>query len=257
MLLEVSSISKKYRSFDSEAVVLSNVDIAVDEQEVVGLVSESGGGKSTLANIIAGLEEADCGSVVFDGVDLEVEKSLKRRSVDSRRSRLGIQMVFQNPIASFSERMKIGQGIMEGLAYRDGFEKKAARSKVHEALDMVSLPRTYVDKHAWELSGGECQRAAIARAIISNPRLLICDEPTSALDVTVQAHIVDLLANLCSGLSMSCLFISHDLALVRGLCDRMYVLDGGTIVEQGNTEDLFSRPRSSAFTRLLSALPTL
>lgn len=257
MLLEVHSVTKSYPVSDGRLTVLDNIDLSVGEREIVGLVGESGGGKSTLSNIIAGLEVADSGKVLLDGKNLEVDLPINKRSDASRTARLNLAMVFQQPIASFSERMKIGNGIREGLVYHEGYDRKTAMDKVYAAMDMVGLPRKHADKYAWELSGGECQRAAIARAIISRPQLLICDEPTSALDVTVQALIVNLLVDLCHDVPMACLFVSHDLALVKSLCSRLYVLDHGTFVEQGNADDVFSNPHSESFKRLLSSIPEL
>lgn len=251
MLLEAEGIRKTYATRDGAVCALRDARISIDEGEVIGLVGVSGSGKSTMASILAGLERADAGRISFQGVECDAAQRIGRRPPAFRASLAGMQMVFQNPASTFSERMRIGPGIAEGIAYR-GVPRRERRRRVLEALDMVGLPRSYADKHAWELSGGECQRAAIARAMISRPRLLICDEPTSALDVTIQAQIVHLLLRLCAEMDMSCLFISHDLALVRGMCGRVYVMDAGAVVEEGSSDEVFEHPRSNA-ARMLAA----
>lgn len=253
-MLRVRDISKSYGSAQEPHHVLDRVSLTVGDEECVALIGSSGSGKSTLASIIIGLEPADEGTVEFDGVFLDPCQKARKRSKEQRASLLEMQMIFQHPASSFSEQMKIGRGIIEGIAYHPGFNKKDAHKQMLEALDMVGLPSHFEQKHANELSGGECQRAAIARAIISRPKLLICDEPTSALDVTVQASIINLLVTLQHELSFSYLFISHDLALVRGFCDRAYVMDKGRIVEEGQVAQLFKHPQSDAAKRLLSSV---
>lgn len=256
MLLTASHINKTFRSGKESFHVLKDVDICVDERECVGLIGTSGSGKSTLANIIIGLEQANSGELDFAGISIDPSISARRRSPQTRNALLNMQMIFQHPVSSFSERMNVGTAVMEGLAYREGFNRVQAEKRMRSVLELVGLPVSYEKKHAWELSGGECQRAAIARAIIGKPKLLICDEPTSALDVTVQAHILALLKNLCEELSMACLFISHDLAVVRGFCCRLYVMDAGKIVEKGSTDQIFANPQSDAAKRLLESLIT-
>lgn len=246
MLLELCNLSKAYRANEQRMQALSGVSLSISAGEKVGLIGESGSGKSSLARIAARLEAPDEGEVRFDG------------AIVAGRCPKGLQMVFQHPRASFSDRMRVGEGIAEGIAYED---RRLARSErlrlVDQALEQVGLPRSYARKHAWELSGGEAQRAAIARAVIARPKLLVCDEPTSALDVTIQARIMRLLDELCEAFGMACLFISHDLPLVDGFCQRAYVLERGRVVESGLTEDLFSRPQSLALKRLLEATPSL
>ena len=256
MLLEMSGISKVYRTHESEVIALDDVSIAVDDGEAVGLIGASGSGKSTMASIVVGLERADAGSMTFGEVSCDVSLRPSARPAAFRRALLDLQMVFQHPASSFSDRMRIGAGVAEGIAYRD-IPKSEHRRLVEEALEMVGLSAAYADKYAWELSGGECQRAAIARAIISRPRLLVCDEPTSALDVTIQAQIIRLLEGLIRDLGMACLFISHDLALVRDVCTRVYVLDTGRLVEQGSADEVLANPQSEAAQTLVRSIITL
>ena len=253
VLLEASDICKTYRTRDGVFTALDGVSLCVGEGEIVGLIGTSGSGKSTMASILLGLELADAGRIVMQGNACSASMKLRWRSPEYRGALADVQMVFQNPLSTFSERMRIGDGVAEGIAYR-GVPKAERDRRVAAALDAVGLPISYARKFAWELSGGECQRAAIARAIISNPKLLICDEPTSALDVTIQAQIVHLIAGLCRENRMACLFISHDLALVRGLCERVYVMEAGCIVEEGRAKDVLESPRSDAAKRLVSSI---
>ena len=234
--------------------MLDQVSFALDKGERVGIIGPSGSGKSTLARIIARLERADAGSVMFNGATLrfgyEEPESAISNVVSSRLSRahrrsprsfrpsrgdrerihtawLDMQMVFQNPEASFSDHFSIGRAVWEGAAYHPAFaqaSKEEREEKVARTLEVVGLERTFATKRIFELSGGEAQRASIARAIIGEPKLIICDEATSALDVTVQARIMDLLKHLYSDHGMAILFISHDLALVQDFCDRIYSL---------------------------------
>ena len=253
MILKATGICKTFRTRDGVFVALDDVDLQVDEGEVVGLIGTSGSGKSTLASVLLGLELADAGTIEFQGAVCDAALKLRRRTPEFRAALAHMQMVFQHPASTFSERMRIGEGVAEGIAYQ-GVAKSEHARLVAETLDAVGLPRSYMDRFAWELSGGECQRAAIARAIISHPKLLVCDEPTSALDVTIQAQIVHLLADLCRERDMACLFISHDLALVRGLCGRVYVMDAGRIVEGGKTADVLEQPQSEAARRLVASI---
>ena len=253
-LLEVCNVGKSFRKRGGELFrALDGVSLSVEVGEIVGLVGSSGSGKSTMANVLVGLETADAGTVRFQGVEGDVSVKPSRRSREFREAQLGMQMVFQHPTSSFSPRMKVGEGVAEGIAYR-GVARAERMPLVLDALESVGLPRAYAGKYAWELSGGECQRAAIARAIVGNPVLLLADEPTSALDVTIQAQIVRLLAELCAERSMACLFISHDLALVRSLCTRVYVLDSGRVVEEGPTTHVFASPHSDAAKLLVSSV---
>jgi ABC-type oligopeptide transport system ATPase subunit len=256
-LLEAHGITKAFGKGTAAITAVDAVNLDIGEGEIVGLIGESGSGKSTFGSIFCGLEEADAGSVSFCGTDCEATTAMRKRSSRAKGVLRNMQVVFQNPQSTFSDRMKIGAGIAEGIAHREDVSRSERQMRMFEALDAVGLPRAYADRHAWELSGGECQRAAIARAVISRPRLLICDEPTSALDVTVQAQIISLLVDLCHERSMSCLFISHDLVLVRGFCSRLYVMQKGCIVEENTTDELFENPKDPYTRQLLDAVIAL
>ena len=227
MLLEVDNISKTFPG--QQAPVLNRITFSVDKNERVGIVGDSGSGKSTLARIIAGLDPADSGSVSFKGekVSFSIRDSRppRARSARLRSVWLDMQMVFQDPLASFSNHMDIGNAVWEGAAYKPQFSnysKSQRETIVADTLDAVGLDKSFAKRRAFELSGGECQRAAIARAIIGNPKLIICDEATSALDVTVQARIVNLLERLHQERGMAFIFISHNLALVQEFCEKVY-----------------------------------
>lgn len=252
-LLELREIGKTYRKKEGAFKALSNVNIDVCGGEIVGLVGMSGSGKSSIARIAVGLDAADSGTVLFKGQQCDASLPISRRPRQFREAQLDMQMVFQNPASTFSPRMRIGRGVAEGIAYRRSSQGDNSQM-VFDALEAAGLPRNYAEKYAWELSGGECQRAAIACAIIGGPDLLIADEPTSALDVTIQAQVVRLIDHLCRSRGMACLFISHDLALVYGLCDRVYVLDGGRIVEEGSSEYVFNHASAPATRRLIESI---
>ncbi len=216
MILEVRHVKK---SFNGRAV-LDDINFSVDAGECVGIVGRSGCGKSTLAKIIARLIDYDSGEIFIDGE---------------------LQMIFQMPEDSFNPRKTLGWSIAEPMKNRD-FKNIPAR--VSDLLLEVGLPADYAKKYPHEVSGGECQRAAIARAISVNPKILICDEATSALDVTIQAQIINLLKKLCREKKIACLFITHDLNLLPKIADRVIVLHGGKIVDENSTAEIFKNAKS-------------
>ncbi|MEI8594347.1 ABC transporter ATP-binding protein [Photobacterium sp. Hal280] len=258
-LLQVENVNLRFVTKDSffesrrEYVQASNnVSFEVFEGETFGLVGESGSGKSTIARVIAGLYPPNSGKVVFEGIDLTALKSENER----RPMRRQMQMVFQNPYSSMNPRMKIFDIIAEPIRFHKlaGSESQV-RQIVADLLDHVGLGRAAGVKYPHEFSGGQRQRISIARALATRPRLLICDEPTSALDVSVQAQILNLLKDLQDELNLTMLFISHDLPVIRQMCDRIGVMQKGTLLEVAPTEQLFTDPQHEYSKQLISLMP--
>ena len=220
--------------------------------ECLGLVGGSGSGKSTLARLIAGLLAPDGGRILVGGLDPAAFKGRRFIEICKR-----VQMVFQDPPASFDPRRTIGASLSEAYANFHPASSKLARAKASEALQMVGLPASLSDRFPGELSGGQCQRAAIARAVLPRPKLLICYEATSALDAIVQAQIVNLLARLKEELGMAVLMISHDLALVGTFCSFLAVMREGRLVEAGPATDVLGSPADPYTRILLSSVFTL
>ena len=228
-----------------------DVNFTIKQGETFGLVGESGSGKSTIARMIAGLQQPDSGSIVYDGIELI--NNPNKEEVKKVRQRL--QMIFQNPYSSLNSRMKIRDIIAEPIIYNRLAEKKQVEGIVGDLLDHVGLGRKSGVKYPHEFSGGQRQRISIARALACRPRLLICDEPTSALDVSVQAQILNLLKDLQDELGLTMLFISHDLPVIRQMCDRVAIMQKGKILECEETEIFFENPQNSYSQELLSLMP--
>lgn len=258
-LLNVERVNLRFVTKDSlfasrrEYVQASNnVSFQVHEGETFGLVGESGSGKSTIARVIAGLYQPNEGRVTFEGIDLTALKSEKQR----RPIRRQMQMVFQNPYTSMNPRMKVMDIIAEPIRFHRLTDNESqTRQIVHDLLEYVGLGRMAGVKYPHEFSGGQRQRISIARALATRPRLLICDEPTSALDVSVQAQILNLLKDLQQELNLTMLFISHDLPVIRQMCDRVGVMKMGTLLEVAPTEQLFSHPQHEYSQKLISLMP--
>ncbi len=232
----------------------NNVSFDIQEGETFGLVGESGSGKSTVARIIAGLQPLDSGNILFEGVDLTAFKSERER----RPMRRQMQMVFQNPYTSMNPRMKVKDIIAEPIRFHRLAESEAQiRQIVADLLDHVGLGARAGERYPHEFSGGQRQRISIARALATRPRLLICDEPTSALDVSVQAQILNLLKDLQDELNLSMLFISHDLPVIRQMCDRVGVMQKGTLLEVAETEQLFEHPAHEYTQGLIKLMPRM
>lgn len=225
-LVVATDVSKSF----GDKVVLDGVSVSVERGETVGVVGESGSGKTTLARCIAGLEHESSGVIEFDGVALAPGRASRRPSQ--------MQIVFQDPYSSLNPIVNVGKTLRLALSVAG-----RPASEVRGLLELVGLPATFARKRPAELSGGQRQRVAIARALAVKPELLICDESVSALDVSVQKQILDLLASLRSELGLSMLFISHDLAVVRQLADRVYVMRDGHVVESGECQQVLSNPR--------------
>jgi peptide/nickel transport system ATP-binding protein len=232
--------------------VLFDVELVVRPRECVALVGESGSGKTTLARCIAGLHKSYEGEISFRG-DL-LPAGSRARNQETRRD---IQYVFQSPYSSLNPRKTIGQTIGQPLQLFFDYRGADARRRIEETLETVHLSPSVLDRYPHQLSGGERQRAAIARALIANPQLLVCDEVTSALDVSVQAAIIDVLAELQRGLGIGLLFVTHNLALIRTLSQEVAVMSEGRIVERGLVDRVLDHPQAEYTKRLLSDTPSL
>lgn len=248
VLLQVEDVSKRFQRKDREIQALSHVSFQIETGQCMGLIGESGSGKSTLAGILAGFQKADVGRVVFIGKDL---LDAKGRTWKNRQY---MQMVFQNPKSSLNPRMKIRQNLTEAIRYYPDTSIENTQARCREVMGLVELPEAYLEKYPGEISGGECQRVSIARAIMRRTEFLICDEITSALDVSVQEKIVELLKNLQREYQMGLLFISHDIALVGSLCSHILVLKEGRIVESGETREVVHAPKDVYTKHLLDSV---
>lgn len=231
-LLKVNNLSKNY---DRE--ILHHLNFEVEKGEIIGIIGESGCGKSTLAKVLCGIEKQSSGDVLF-----EKQKNKTKE----------IQMIFQNPIESFSPRMKIRQFLYEPYHYYEHLNKEEALPLIIKMLYQVGMDKTCLDKYPHELSGGQLQRIAIARALIVKPTLLICDEITSSLDQIVQDDIISLLKQFVQNKDTSILFISHDLSLVQQFCKRVIVLKEGKIIEDLPIEQLL-QSKNKEVQKLISA----
>jgi peptide/nickel transport system ATP-binding protein len=228
---------------------LRGIDLDIRYGERFGIVGESGSGKSTLIRLLAGLDRPTAGSIRFAG--REITRSPERSLKFLRRE---LQMVFQNPMGSLDPRMKVRDIISEPLV---ALGHPDARGRVAELLDAVGLPAGAADRYPHQFSGGQRQRISIARALSPRPRVLVADEPVSALDVSVRAQILNLLMDLVDEFSLTLVFVSHDLSVVRHLCDTVAVLHDGEIVERGHTASVYDDPRHPYTQALLAAAPTL
>ena len=242
-VLEGKGLTKHYRKQNLVIEALRGVDFHLEEGEILGLAGESGSGKSSLLKLIAGLEPPSAGSIQLYGKDL----SYRRTKEDYRT----MQMIFQNAPASFHPRRTIADSIAESvhsLRGRDATVDTAALS------DLVGLPTELMGRYPRQLSGGQCQRMAIARAMAVQSKILLCDEITSALDVSSQAQILRLLADICQKNHTSAIFVSHDLAVIRCLCDRVMIMRDGAVVEEGSVEQVIHEPREEYTRKLVDSV---
>jgi len=252
VLLEVRDLNKTFERGGATVHAVKDISFVIRQSESVGLVGESGCGKSTTAAMIMRLLDPSSGAILFDGEDLAATPS-KRFARDPRRSAL--QLVFQDATDSLNPRFTARDCIADPLARLSGLGRAACRERIDELADLVGLPRDLLDRFPHQLSGGQKARVGIARAVALEPKLLILDEPTAALDVSIQAVVLNLLVDLKARLGMSYLFVSHDLHVVRLLCDRIVVMRGGEIVEQGPAERVMTAPASDYTRSLLDAAP--
>jgi len=232
---------------------VDGVSLAIEKGEILGLVGESGCGKSTLSRTVMQLIPATSGSIILDGEDLS-----KLSSSAVRKRRLDFQMIFQDPYASLNPRMTVFSTLAEAVRQRHRKLKgQALIDRVETLMATVGLDARVMRKYPHEFSGGQRQRIAIARALAPEPKLIIADEPVSALDVSIQSQILNLLKALQKDLSLTMIFISHDLGVVHYIADRIAVMHHGKIVESGNSDDVFHRPKDDYTRKLIASIPKL
>lgn len=243
-ILDVKDLTKNFYKNKQLFTAVNHISFQLRQGECLGLVGESGCGKSTTVKMLTHLLKPDSGEILLEGTEIQhlKGKALKKLYTE-------IQMVFQIPQDSFDPRRTLGDSIMESMRNHN-VSRKEAQNRLWQLLQQVELPSELADRYPNQVSGGQCQRAAIARALAVNPKILICDEATSALDVTVQAQIIELLKRLQQEMDLSILLISHDLALVQHLCDRVIVMYQGNIVEQGTPDHVINAPEND-YTKML------
>ena len=251
-LVHVADLRKTFITGQRRVDALAGVSIEVGEGESVGLVGESGSGKTTLGRCIVGLETPTSGTITIDGVEAADYAQLSPR--DRAAVRRSVQIVFQDPYSSLNPVRTIGSALQQAVLVAEP-GARGVGGQVAELLRTVGLPPEYAARKPVALSGGERQRVAIARALAVKPRLLICDEPVSALDVSVQAQILNLFATLRHEFGMSYLFITHDLAVVRQIVERVYVLYRGAVVEAGPVDTVLGRPSHEYTQKLVDSIP--
>ena len=248
-LLEAEHLTKVFPQRGKESFkAVDDVSFSLKAGETLGIVGESGSGKSTLAKMITRLTDITEGTLKFQGKDITKLKQRQLKDVYGK-----IQMVFQNPVGSFDPRRTLGDGIGESLRNR-GIKKEEVAKRVKELLEQCGLDEEFAGRYPHEVSGGQCQRAAIARALAIEPKVLICDEATSSLDVTIQKQIMELLEDLKDTHGLSFIFICHNLALVQSFCDKVLVLSEGKVVENGKPDDIINEPQKAYTKKLVDAV---
>ena len=236
-LIEVDDLHVRYGDYEA----VKGVSFTLGRGEILGIVGESGSGKSTIAKTLMGLEKKSSGSITFN----------LQPSTFNLRSK--IAMIFQDAVGSLNPRMTVRQTLEEVLRVRDN-----KRTTTSEALlELVGLSQAVLDQYPREMSGGQCQRVSVARALACEPEVLVADEPVSALDVSVQARVLNLLRDLRKDLGLSILLIAHDLAVVKNVCDRICVMERGRFVDAGPAEEVFAHPTSDYTKKLLAAVPRI
>ena len=246
-ILKVSSIKKTFLKDGESNTVINDVSFTVKKGQCVGIVGESGCGKSTTVRVILGLLNFDEGEIILSGNKLSPQNKIRLKEIQGK-----IQIVFQMPTESFNPRIKLGKSIKEAMKKILTSEEKEVKLK--KLFEECQLSYDLADRYPKEVSGGQCQRAAIARALASDPQLLICDEATSALDVTVQYKIMNLLKNIQRNRNMAILFICHDIALVQQFCDYVLVMDKGKIIEEGIPNEVILNPSQMFTQKLISSV---
>ena len=252
VVLHIEDLVVEYRAAGNQKVqAVSGISLDLIKGETFAIVGESGCGKSTFAKAVMQIVKPTSGSVVFNGSDL-----MKSSKEELRQIRPKMQMIFQDPVSSLDPRFTVSRIVKEPLEIWSRGSESEQETKIDELLNSVGLEPTLVrERHAYEFSGGQCQRISIARALALDPEILICDEPVSALDVSVQAQILNLLQDMKDKYGLTMIFISHDLAVVKAVSTRVMVMYLGKICEIGNPSDLYKTPRHHYTSALISAIP--
>jgi peptide/nickel transport system ATP-binding protein len=251
-VLKAKGLIKRFRGPDGvERTVVDDVSFDLAQGETLGIVGESGSGKTTTARLALALLDPDGGEVSLAGEEWTVLSERRRR-----RRRKEISVIYQDPLSSFDPRWSVEQVLLDALG--EGYDNRGHRKgRIGELLELVGLQAEHLKRRPLQLSGGQRQRVAIARALAPQPRVIVCDEPVSALDVSIQAQVLDLLADLQSELGVSYLFISHDLGVIHHISDRVLVMNEGKVVEYGSADDVLLRPRQPYTQKLVASLPAL
>ncbi len=248
-ILKVEHLTKTFVSQGrDDYTAVDDVSFSMNYGEKLAIIGESGSGKTTIVNMITRLLDVTSGTVYLDGEEITNLSGKKLKPVYKK-----MQMVFQTPTESFDPRQTLGDGVAESLI-NHGMKRKEAMKEAENLLELCGLKKEFAKRYPHEVSGGQCQRAAIARAIAINPKLLILDEATSALDVTVQKEILELLERLREERKMSYLFICHDIALVQNFCDRVLVMYHGKMVEEGKPDEVICHPKEAYTRRLIESV---
>ncbi|MEK7376477.1 MAG: ABC transporter ATP-binding protein [Candidatus Margulisiibacteriota bacterium] len=233
-MLELINVRKSF----GERAALDGVSLSLKQGQILGIVGESGSGKTTLARIACRLIISDRGKILFEGKDTA---GLNKDGIKDFRK--AVQIIFQEPLSSLDPRIKIGQALSEALEIHTKYSEDRIEREVRKALADIGLDQSFVNRYPHEISGGQCQRACIARALLVNPRLLVLDEPVSSLDQEVQATIIELLLKLKKEKALTYLFITHDLDLAKNFCGRIAVMKDGKIIEEGSAKEIIENPK--------------
>lgn len=240
-----------FNTIQSHVHAVDGVDIEILPGKTYGLIGESGSGKTTVGKVVLGLENATSGSILYK--DLDMVKKSNRKKIDYNQD---VQMIFQDAMSSLNPRKRIIDIIAEPIRNNEKLTEDQLRERVLELLNIVGMGPDALYKYPFEFSGGQRQRIGIARAVACNPRLIIADEPVSALDLSVQAQVLNFMKKIQQELEISYLFISHDLGVVKHMCDYIYIMYRGRIVERGTREDIYQNPQHIYTKRLISAIPS-